>query len=329
VALRLNVIGCGRAARVIARLLRESGRVEPGEVINRSLGSARAAVRFIGGGTPARGIDDAQPSGLWLVGTPDDAIAATAGLLRNGGRLRRGDIVFHLSGATPAEALAPCREAGALIASVHPVKNFSDPAVAAMTFRGTWCGVEGDLRALRRLGPLFRALGARAFRIASSGKPLYHGGGAFACNFLPVLIELALACEARAGVSRTTALAMFEPIVRETIDAIFRQGVGPALAGPISRGDAGSVQRHLDAMQAWRPEVAATYRALARTAVDIVDALSRVDRDRLQATRAVIERGATSLEPTPGTARPAARSKPRTRPDSRPPVVGARARRAS
>ena len=261
----------------------------PGALVNRGLASARAAARFVGGGSPVRTLAEAGAARLWLIGTPDDAIGEMAIALAASGLLRRGDRVFHLSGATPAEVLAPCRDAGAAVAAVHPVKNFSDPAMAVRSFRGTWCGCEGDARALRGFEAAFRALGARTFRIDPAWKPLYHGGGAFACNFLPVLIELALACEERAGVARSTALAMFEPIVRETIDAIFRQGVAPALAGPISRGDAGSVARHLAAMQRWDPAVAQTYRALARTAVGVVASLGRVAPDRLAATRAVID----------------------------------------
>lgn len=265
------------------------GEAQVGAVVNRSLGSARSAVRFIGTGQPLRELALAGEAQWWLIGTPDDAIGDVAQRLADAGRLRRGDLVLHLSGATPAEALAPCRRAGAAVAAVHPVKNFSEPRVAAATFAGTWCGCEGDAQALRRLEPVFRRLGARVFRIQADGKPLYHGGGAFACNFLPVLMELALACEERAGVPRAVALAMFEPIVRETVDAIFRQGVAQALAGPISRGDAGSVSRHLVAMQRWDPAVADTYRALARTAVEVVASLGRVAPQRLAATRAAIE----------------------------------------
>lgn len=282
------MIGCGRAARVVARLLCAGGRTVPGVVVNRGWPSARSAARFVGGARAAVSLAEAGPARAWLIGTPDDAIAPAAAALAESGRLQPGDVVFHLSGATPADVLAPCRREGAVVAAVHPVKNFSDPAVAARTFEGTWCGCEGDERALRWLRPAFRSIGARTFAIDPHWKPLYHGGGAFACNFLPVLIELALACEQRAGVARADALTMFEPIVRETIDAIFRQGVAPALAGPISRGDAGSVARHLAAMQRWNPEVADTYRALARTAIEIVASLGRVEPQRLAATRKAI-----------------------------------------
>jgi len=174
-----------------------------------------------------------------------------------------------------------------MVASVHPVKNFSDPLASVHSFAGTWCGCEGDAPALAVLKPAFEQLGARLFDIDARFKAIYHGGGAFACNFIPVLMELALRCEEKAGIPRDVALVMFEPIARETLEAIFRQGVGQALAGPISRGDAGTVSRHLAAMGEWDPSVRDLYARLGDVAVDIVESLGRVDAGRIEATRAV------------------------------------------
>lgn len=296
--LLMNVLGCGKAGRAIARLLHGHGRCAIGDITNRSLASAASAAAFIGAGTPQPGIGSMTPARLWLVATSDDAIAPSAASLAASGLLRRGDIVFHLSGATASVALAPCAEAGAAVASVHPVKNFSDPQASVRTFEGTWCGCEGETAALSWLQPAFERLGARLFTIDARYKALYHGGGAFACNFIPVLMELAMRCEERAGIPRAVALEMFEPIARETLDAVFRQGIAPALAGPVSRGDAGTVARHLAAMGEWDPQVARVYAQLGEVAVDIVRSLGRVDGERLDATRAAMRSAAGLLPPT-------------------------------
>jgi predicted short-subunit dehydrogenase-like oxidoreductase (DUF2520 family) len=281
----LNVLGCGKAGRAIARLVRLAGLCTIGGIANRSLDSAAQAVAFIGAGVPASEPASMAPAAWWLVATGDDAIAPAAQTLAASGRLRPGDIVFHLSGATASAALEPCSAAGAVVASIHPVKNFSDPQASVLTFGGTWCGCEGDAAALAQLKPAFERLGARLFDIDPRYKAIYHGGGAFACNFIPVLMELAVRCEQKAGIPRAVALEMFEPIARETLDAVFRQGIAPALAGPISRGDAGTVARHLHAMRAWDPQVAELYARLGRVAVDLVESLGRVEAHRLEATR--------------------------------------------
>ncbi len=286
---RLNIIGCGKAGRAIARLFVQQQLFTLGAIANRSMRSSGQAVAFVGAGEAVQDHPAAMgAAALWLIGTGDDAIAPAAQVLAESGVLRAGDVVFHLSGATPSSALDACRRLGAFTASVHPVKNFSDPAVAARSFSGTWCGCEGDASALAVLEPAFAALGARLFRIDARYKALYHGGGAFACNFIPVLIELAMRCEERAGIARETALAMFEPIARETLDAVFRQGIAPAFAGPISRGDAGSVRRHLTAMAEFDPRVSALYAGLGEIGLDLVTSLRRVEPARIEATRAAM-----------------------------------------
>jgi predicted short-subunit dehydrogenase-like oxidoreductase (DUF2520 family) len=298
---RLNILGCGKAGRALARLFVQHALFEIGQIGNRSAASSAQAVAFVGAGSAApERIAAMAPAPLWLIGTGDDAIAPTAQALAASGVLRAGDIVFHVSGATPSAALSACAQRGALTASVHPVKNFSDPAVAAQTFAGTWCGCEGEAGALAVLEPAFEALGARLFRIDARYKALYHGGGAFACNFIPVLMELAMRCEERAGIARETALVMFEPIARETLDAVFRQGIAPAFAGPISRGDAGSVRKHLAAMAELDPRVSALYAGLGEIGLDLVGSLGRVEPARIEATRAAMRSLATAADSTDG-----------------------------
>jgi predicted short-subunit dehydrogenase-like oxidoreductase (DUF2520 family) len=60
-----------------------------------------------------------------------------------------------------------------------------------------------------------------------------------------------------------------EPLVRETIDNVFRLGTGRALTGPVARGDAAVVTEQLTALLSMAPEVAAAYRALGVIALDL------------------------------------------------------------
>ena len=53
-----------------------------------------------------------------------------------------------------------------------------------------------------------------------------------------------------AGIDRARALSMVEPLVRETVDNVFRLGTARALTGPLARGDDGVVAHHLDALAA-------------------------------------------------------------------------------
>ena len=81
------------------------------------------------------------------------------------------------------------------------------------------------------------------FEIAAELKPIYHAGGVFSCNYLVALIEAAVRAHEKAGIPRAASLKALEPLVRETVDAIFDKGPARALTGPIARGDVATVRR--------------------------------------------------------------------------------------
>ncbi len=228
----LNLIGAGRVGGALGRLWTRAGVFEIQDVVTRSLKSARTAVRAMNAGRAVAAMDETRAADLWLLATPDDAIAAACRALAASGKIERDCIVFHVSGATPSAELRPAKRCGARIASVHPIKTFTGMQAAARTFAGTYCAVEGDPRALRVLKPAFERIGARLFDIAPEMKRVYHAGGVFACNYLAALIEAAVTCHGRAGIRRAVSLKAIEPMVRETVDAIFARGPARALTGP-------------------------------------------------------------------------------------------------
>jgi predicted short-subunit dehydrogenase-like oxidoreductase (DUF2520 family) len=266
--------------RVCGRLWAKAGVFEVQDALTRSLESARAAVRFIGAGRAVGSLDEMRVADVWMIATPDDAIAAACRALAGSGKLTPDDVVFHVSGATPSANLGPARERGALIASVHPIKSFTEAGSAAQTFEGTYCSTEGDQRALQVLKPAFERIGARLFDIAPELKSLYHAGGVFACNYLTALIEAALRCHEKAGIPRAASLKALEPMVRETVDAIFEQGPARALSGPVSRGDVATIQRQLAMVESWDHHLGGLYRGLGLLAVALAEADGRFDAER-------------------------------------------------
>lgn len=139
------------------------------------------------------------------------------------------------------------------MASVHPVKSFSDPADAAGSFDGTYCAFEGDDKALAILGPAFRAIGGEIFRIDPAYKTIYHAASVIVCNYLVALLEVGLRAYAKSGMPNNLALKTMEPMVRETVDNVFKAGTARALTGPIARGDHMVVlRRHEAFLEAWR-----------------------------------------------------------------------------
>ena len=135
----LNIVGAGHVGRTLGRLFAARGVFAVQDVRTRSLASARAAVAFIGAGTPVDA--DMRPADVWMLAVADDAIAGVAAALAQATPMA-GATVFHCSGAKASGELDALRRAGAVVASVHPVRSFADPAAVAAAFDGTFCGVE-------------------------------------------------------------------------------------------------------------------------------------------------------------------------------------------
>ena len=288
----LNIIGSGRVGRACGRLWAQARVFEIQDVLTRSRESAAEGVKFIGAGNAVGHLREMRDADVWMIATRDDAIVPSALTLAASGKITPDDIVFHVSGATPSGDLKPVRERGALVASVHPIKTFSDAEAAVQSFAGTFCSAEGDAGALAVLKPAFEKVGAKVFDIDPRLKPVYHAGGVLACNYLVALIEAALRAHGKAGIPREASLKALEPMVRETVDAIFDKGPEKALTGPISRGDAVAVGRQLAMVADWDAGIGNLYRGLGLLAVELAVRDGRLTPERAGDLKEVLQAGA-------------------------------------
>jgi predicted short-subunit dehydrogenase-like oxidoreductase (DUF2520 family) len=273
----LNIIGAGRVARALAALWRRNKGFDIQDVLNRTPGSTRDAVAFIGAGSAAPALAAMRPANVWLLATADSDIPPVASQLAASGVLRAGDVVFQCSGALPSSELRGVMPADVAVCSVHPLKSFADSADAVRTFTGTCCTAEGDAAALALLKPAFERIGARVIEIDARFKTVYHAASVIVCNYLTALMETGLQCYEKAGLPRDTASTMMQPLVRETVDNVFKLGTAKALTGPIARGDAAVVERQLKALNEFDPRIAEIYRALGVMAVDLSRAQGGAD----------------------------------------------------
>jgi len=287
-AIVLNIIGGGRAGRTLARVFALKGVFAIGDVFDSTAVAGAAAVAFIGSGRAVGALADMRSADVWMLTPPDDQIVASGQALAASGLLKPGNVVFHCSGALPSRDLAAAAGPSAAVASVHPLKSFADPALAAQTFDGTYCAAEGDAAALAVLKPAFEAAGARVSEIDPEFKTIYHAASVIVCNYLTALLETGIRSYEKSGFNRDEALHVMEPLVRETLDNVFRLGTVEALTGPIARGDHAVVARQVDALAAWDPRVAEIYKQLGAVAVDLARAQGNAEPKALDAIKRLL-----------------------------------------
>ncbi len=262
----LNLIGAGRVGQTLARLWQTHGVVQIQDVLTTSPASATAAIHFIGAGHAAQELDALSQADLWLIAVPDRQIGAVAEKLA---RARAGAppaTAFHASGALAAAELAPLQAQGWCLASAHCILSFATPATAVQQFAGTPCALEGEARALSAVQPLFSAIGARCFTLASEHKLLYHAAAVFATNFLPVLQATAESLWEHSGVPPELLPQLRSTLLHNAVDNLLRLGPAGALTGPAARGDLSLVQRQEQALAQYDTSTGAAYAALSALA---------------------------------------------------------------
>jgi len=171
---------------------------------------------------------------------------------------------FHSSGALLSRELEPLRSAGVAVASVHPLMTFvagAQPSLTDVPF-----AIEGDEAAVRVARRIVRELGGESFSLPASRKAAYH---AWATLTSPLLLAFLVTVEeaaSAAGLTRQDARHKSLPIIRQTLANYSRLGPARSFSGPLVRGDAGTVAKHLAVLKK-HPTVHEVYVALARAAL--------------------------------------------------------------
>jgi predicted short-subunit dehydrogenase-like oxidoreductase (DUF2520 family) len=237
-----------------------------GEIISRnnavSLKKSRALAKSIKAVSVSLK-DATSDADLYWLCVPDRQIETVGRELAASRRNWKGKVIFHSSGALASDELRELRKKGAAVASVHPLMTFVSRSVPS--FKGLPWAVEGDKAAVRLARQIIKALGGEAFALRKKDKAAYHAWATF-CS--PLLIAALITAEQVgriAGFPPEIARRKMLPIVMQTVANYAALGPERAFSGPIVRGDAEIVSKHLKVLRKI-PEAKAVYLALAKSA---------------------------------------------------------------
>jgi predicted short-subunit dehydrogenase-like oxidoreductase (DUF2520 family) len=218
---------------------------------------------------PARsGFEPPPPQALVFLAVPDDAVAAMASSL--GTALPAGVAVVHVSGALGLDALDALR-AGHAVGSFHPLQSFPAPRPPA-AFRGATVAVDASTPALlKNLTALAREIGAKPVHVDGGQRALYHAAAVFASNYVVAVVAEGMRVLRAAGWEEADAATALIPLVEGVVASLREEGTTKALTGPIRRGDAATVMRHIKALRrvGGSPKPEALYRMLGEAALEI------------------------------------------------------------
>jgi predicted short-subunit dehydrogenase-like oxidoreductase (DUF2520 family) len=268
------VVGAGRVGTGLAVALPLLG-VRVLGTWSRTPAAARRARRRTGApAAAARFPRTIASADVVFLTVPDDAVAELCDRLAGEGRFAPGQVVAHCSGSLDLSPLSPAARAGARPGSLHPLQAFSDPREAAGAFPGSLAVVDGDPGVRAALTRIARGLKMRPVVLPEGPlvRARYHAAAVTAAGHLVALMDLSLELAAAAGLDPADALGGLSALAQGSLANLERSGdPAAALTGPVARGDAKVIEKHLAALEGLPEASRALYRMLVERSADLVD----------------------------------------------------------
>ncbi len=281
------IVGAGSLATFLAVALHDAGFTIT-EIIARDTASSRRKARQLAAkvGSHAVTVHSAllDATLLWLC-VPDREIRRAA-LTLSDHLLARvlthqkaiARYALHSSGALSSRELHPLHTADVVVASAHPLMTFVAGACPSLT--DVAFAIEGDHAATRVARQIVHALGGESFELPVARKAAYHAWATMTSPlFVAFLITLEKAASA-AGFAAGDARRKSLPIITQTLANYSRLGPAKSFSGPLIRGDAETVRKHLAVLKK-RPRVREVYIALAQAALRELPVRNRSQLKRL------------------------------------------------
>ena len=223
---------------------------------------------------------------LVFITTPDDVIAQVCREVR----WRGGQSVVHCSGAHSVDILEAAKKLGADVGSFHPLQTFAGVNQAIENLPGSTFALEAEEPLLSILKELTSLLNGSWVELKPGDKVLYHAAAVFACNYLVTLVKLALDLWQDFGVSSKDATRALLPLLEGTINNINNIGLPNCLTGPVARGDLGTIERHLSALEAKSHSLLITYKELGLQTIPIALAKGKVNEQKAEEMKALLKK---------------------------------------
>lgn len=260
--MRIGIIGAGKAGVTLGKYLSCAG-VDVSGFYSRTEKSADEAATFTGTGNYHSIAELAAASDTIFITTPDGAIQSAWRELASCNI--RGYLVCHFSGSLSSHVFTGIEKTGASGISIHPMFAFSDKFSSYQQFHTACLTMEGDASAVKLMKPFWEGLGHKVLLFADQenivrDKLRYHAAAAMASNMVLGLVQTSIALLEGCGFDEWEAVSLLAPLVRGNVDTMLEEGCVAALTGPVERGDAETVGKHLEALAGTQAE--GIYRSL-------------------------------------------------------------------
>ena len=262
--MRIGIIGAGKVGTTLGKYLSIHGKNVTG-FYSRTHESAYEAATFAETETYSSLCKLVEESDVIFITTPDGVIPQVWGELLHQDISNR--IICHFSGSLSSHVFSGREEAGASGISMHPMYAFSDKFHSYEQFHTAYLTLEGDPEAVAVMKPMWEAIGHHVLTLKAEDKIKYHAAAAMASNEMLGLMQASLDILSECGFSEKDSMALLTPLVQGNIASMLEKGCVNALTGPVERGDAQTVRKHLQALEG--SKAGKIYQSLGSTMVEL------------------------------------------------------------
>lgn len=161
---------------------------------------------------------------------------------------KENNLLVHTSGVKGLEIIQHFADNGGKIASMHPVQTIPEHADLNIFNESTFSLLCNDTDFLL-LESLCKQMGGNSIRVTPQEKKQIHISAVFMSNYLVTLAHVAEQVLHSKDSKHEIPLSILKPLMKKTLDEIFREGTHQALTGPISRGDVNTISEHIDVLK--------------------------------------------------------------------------------
>lgn len=272
--MKAGFIGNGRICRAFSTYIEQCGI----EIVGR-YGKQEIYSDFSRGEVDVKNmVAFAQQCDLLFITTPDDTIHEIAEILAVAGVDMSGKLLLHMSGSLESREMDAMGGRCAGLYSLHPMTSITgDPldfSKVHLTLEGA-----GTPEAEAIVAKFLHQCRLHYTRISGEHKLLYHAASCISANYTVTLVDIALAIYRDIGFDDAAAQALVVPLMRQVMENIAEKGTKKALTGPISRGDIGTLNKHLAALRAYG-KYEDVYRLAGSYTADVSLAAGNISRDK-------------------------------------------------
>ena len=242
----VGFIGPGKVGCSLGRHITEKGGdgIKVSGYYGRDKASAEKAAALSGGRAYGSPEELAAACNLLLLTVPDKQIADV--WVSFSGKLAERDkllFVGHCSGSQSSEVFRP--HPGCHFGSVHPILAVHDKESSYKNLDAAYFTVEGDEAFKDLASGLLTALGNPYCAIDADQKTKYHAASVMVSNLVCALAYEGMETFKACGLDEDFAESAWRSLFLGNAENTASVGPVRALTGPVERGDAATVARHL------------------------------------------------------------------------------------